>query len=98
MAMIERFQGANRPALVDAVLRQDFVRGNNQVAEELIAAGELLEYGSGEPLIVQDEPKNDVYLVVAGTVSVVANGVEVRTLSTGAHCGEMSAIDSANPR
>jgi CRP-like cAMP-binding protein len=72
MAMIERFQDENRPALVDAVLRQDFVRGNNEIAEELIAAGELLEYGSGEPLIVQDEPKNDVYLIVAGTVSVVA--------------------------
>ena len=98
MAMIERFKGENRPALVDAVLRQDFVRGNNQIAEELISAGELLEYVSGEPLIVQDEPKNDVYLIVAGTVSVVVNGVEVRTLSTGDHCGEMSAIDSANPR
>lgn len=95
--MIERFQGDNRQALVDALMRQDFVRGNAAIVEDLIAAGELIEYSS-TPLIIQNEAKNDVYLIVAGTVSIIANGVEVRTLSTGGHCGEMSAIDSANPR
>jgi CRP/FNR family transcriptional regulator, cyclic AMP receptor protein len=95
--MIERFQGDNRRALVDALMRQDFVRGNVAVVEDLIATGELIECSS-TPLIVQNEAKNDVYLIVAGTVSVSANGVEVRTLGTGDHCGELSAIDSANPR
>jgi predicted nucleotide-binding protein len=95
--MIERFQGDNRHALVDALMRQGFVRGNTAIVEDFIAAGELAEYSS-TPLIVQNEPKNDVYLIVAGTVSVNANGVEVRTIGTGGHCGEMSAIDSANPR
>jgi CRP/FNR family cyclic AMP-dependent transcriptional regulator len=96
--MIERFRGENRQALVDALMRQDFVRGNTAIVDDLIAAGELLEFTSTQALIVQDEAKNDVYLIVAGTVSINANGVEVRTLSTGDHCGEMSAIDTANPR
>ncbi len=95
--MIERFQGNNRLALVDALMRQDFVRANTAIVEDLIAAGELIEYSS-TPLIIQNEARNDVYLIVAGTVSVNANGVEVRTLGAGDHCGEMSAIDSANPR
>ena len=96
--MIERFQGANRPALVSNLLLQRFVQSRREIAEDLIAAGELVEFASGDTLIVQGESKDDVILVVAGTVAVTANGVEIRTLNTGAHVGEMSAIDSANPR
>jgi predicted nucleotide-binding protein len=96
--MIERFQGANRSALVEALLRQAFVQNNKDIAEEFITAGELLEFKPGEMLIVQDDDTNEVYPLVAGTVSVVANGVEIRTLTVGAHVGEMSAIDTANPR
>jgi len=96
--MIERFQGANRPALVAAVLLQRFVQSRNEIAEDLIAAGELLEFSTNKVLIVQNDGKNDVFLLVAGTVAVMANGVEVRTLKTGDHVGEMSAIDPANPR
>jgi predicted nucleotide-binding protein len=96
--MIERFQGTNRPALVANLLLQRFVQNRTEIAEDLIVAGELVKFPSGEPLIVQNEGKNDVFLIVAGTVAVTANGVEIRTLGTGAHVGEMSAIDSANPR
>lgn len=96
--MIERFQGTNRPALVNNLLLQRFVQNRKEIAEDLIAAGELIEFASGDTLIVQDESNDDVFLIVAGTVAVTANGVEVRTLDTGAHVGEMSAIDSANPR
>jgi predicted nucleotide-binding protein len=96
--MIERFQGTNRPALVSNLLLQRFVQNRTEIVEDLITAGELIEFPSGEPLIVQNEGKNDVFLIVAGTVAVTANGVEIRTLGIGTHVGEMSAIDSANPR
>ena len=96
--MIERFQGVNRAALVDALLLQRFVQNRDDIVEDLIIAGELLEFPANEALIVQDDGKNDVFLVVAGTVTVVVNGVEIRTLGAGDHVGEMSAIDSANPR
>jgi CRP/FNR family transcriptional regulator, cyclic AMP receptor protein len=97
--MIERYQGPNRAALVAAILLQRFVQKNNEFAEELIAAGELREWQPGETLIKQDDTtQNDVYLLVAGIVIVTANGVEIRTLSTGNHVGEMSAIHPANPR
>lgn len=96
--MIERFQGTNRPALVSALLLQRFVQSRKEIAEDLIKAGELVEFASGDALIVQDESSDDVFLIVAGSVAVTANGVEIRTLGAGAHVGEMSAIDSANPR
>jgi CRP/FNR family cyclic AMP-dependent transcriptional regulator len=96
--MIERFEGTNRPALVTALLLQRFLEYRTEIAEDLIAAGELLEFSGSEPLIVQDDGKNDVFLLVAGTVIVVINGVEIRRLKAGDHVGEMSAIDVANPR
>ena len=96
--MIDRFQGANRPNLVASVLRQAFVQNKNEIAEALIAAGTLVEFQPGETLIVQNDGTNDAFLLAAGTVQVVANGVEIRTLGAGAHVGEMSAIHPANPR
>ncbi|WP_147413645.1 TIR domain-containing protein [Pseudorhodoplanes sinuspersici] len=96
--MIERFQGDNRNALIEALLRQPFLQNDKLIAESIIAVGDLKEFKPGESLIVQNDDKNDVFLLIAGSVSVVANGVEVRTLGPGDHVGEMSAIDSANPR
>lgn len=96
--MITRFQGENRNALVSALLLQRFVQNRNDIAEDLIASGELLGFAPDAQLITQDDGTNDVFLIVAGTVVVTANSVEVRTLRTGDHVGEMSAIDPANPR
>jgi predicted nucleotide-binding protein len=96
--MIDRFQGPNRPNLVAAVLRVAFVQNKNEIAEELITAGELFEYKPGDNLIVQDDGTDHVYLLAAGTVQVLAKGVELRTLGAGDHVGEMSAIHAANPR
>lgn len=96
--LIDRYQGPNRQNLVDAVLRVPFVQNKNEIAEDLITAGDLVEYKPGENLIVQDDETHDVYLLAAGTVQVNAKGVEVRTLDAGAYVGEMSAINAANPR
>lgn len=96
--MIDRFQGANRPNLLAAVLRVAFVQNKNEIAEALIAAGTLLEFHPGESLIVQNDGTNDVFLLAAGTVQVKAHGVETRTLCAHAHVGEMSAIHPSNPR
>jgi len=97
--MIDRFQGAeNYPALASALLLLRFVQNRKDIVDDLIAAGELLEYPPNASLIVQNDFKSDVFLIVAGTVAVTANGVEIRTLKSGDHVGEMSAIDSANPR
>ncbi len=96
--MIDRFQGANRPNLLAAVLRVAFVQNKNDIAEALIAVGTLLEFKPGETLIVQNDGTNDVFLIAAGTVQVKAHGIETRTLGADAHVGEMSAIHPSNPR
>jgi hypothetical protein len=55
-----------------------------------------LEFQSGEKLIAEGAFDNDVYLIVAGTVSVVIKGNEVRTLAVGHHVGEMSAVEPSS--
>jgi predicted nucleotide-binding protein len=98
-SIIDRFQGpANRATLVSAILTQRFTQGREKIADELINAGQLIEFATGDILIEQDDGKNDVYLLVAGTVAVTVNGIEIRTLRSGDHVGEMSAIHPANPR
>lgn len=96
--MIDRFQGTNSGNLMAAVRRVPFVQNKQEIADELIAAGTLLEFKAGETLIIQNDGTTEVYLLVAGTVQVAAYGVETRTLGAHAHVGEMSAIHPANPR
>lgn len=50
--MKERFEGGNRPALVHSLSRQ-FGGGNVSLAEGIAGLGELLEFSSGDRLIVE---------------------------------------------
>ena len=83
---------------MSSILQQKFVQNDVSIANDLIQTGTLIEFQPGQQLIVQDDGSNDVFLLVAGTVSIAVNGVEVRTLFSGSHVGEMSAIHPANPR
>lgn len=96
--MKDRFEGPNRQALIDALLRQNLVGNNNGMVNELITNGELMEFADQTELIKQGDSTNDVYLLVAGTVTVAANGVELRTLKAGDHVGEITAIEPSIPR
>lgn len=96
--MIERFQGVNRPALLTALASQRFAQNRSEFVDDLVAAGKLVEFKPDSTLIQQDDGTNEVYLLVAGTVIVTANGVEIRRLGSSQHVGEMSAIHPANPR
>lgn len=88
--------------MVEAIRRQRIVENNQAVAELLSdAATELLQVEPDPPkneFITQGRPDNDLYLILAGTVSVRVNGREVALRSAGECVGEMALIDSAAPR
>lgn len=90
--MKERFEGANRSALIHSLSRQ-FGGATTDLAERVATLGELLEFAPADRLIVEGASDNDVYFIVSGTVSVIVKGREVRTLGAGCHVGEMSAIE-----
>lgn len=91
--MIERFQGDGHRLLIDSLKRQLLVNGNEDAAHALFESGNMVEFSQGEKIITENADDNDVYFIVAGTVSVVIKGIEVRTLTRGDHFGEMSAIE-----
>jgi CRP/FNR family transcriptional regulator, cyclic AMP receptor protein len=93
--MKERFEGQNRPQLIAALRRQEFASGDEKIAEELAAAGALIDVKQGENLIVQDGTDNDIYLLVAGAVAIMVNGAQIATRKAGQHVGEMAAIEAS---
>jgi len=74
--MKERFEGDSRPNLIDALKRQEFVGGEAALSEAMANEGELLEFPKGHKIIVEGGEDNDIYLLVAGDVSIVIKGNE----------------------
>ena len=100
-SMIERFRGAdNRRRLLDAIKRQSIVRDDNELATKLCdnAGLELIEVEAGATIITQDNDEDDLFLILAGRVSVQVRGREVAVSSAGEHVGEMSVIDPSARR
>ena len=100
--MITRFQGSEgRPRLVSALRAQQSVQNDTQLAEELADLVELIQLEPGKPnseFITQDNADNDIYLILAGKVSIMINGREKARRIAGQHVGEMAAIDPSARR
>lgn len=97
--LTERFQGdAGRSNLVDAMLQQQIVSGNRELAEDLADRAELMEVAEGEAIIHQGGDDNDLYLIMAGVFGIVINGREQATRGRGDHVGEMVVVEPSQRR
>ena len=97
--MISRFRGeAGRNRLIWALRKQLILHDNETLCNELADQAELLQFESGEELIVQDDADNDIYFILAGRLSIVVNGREVAIRNSGQHVGEMVLIDPSARR
>ena len=56
------------------------------------------EFAKGHKIITQGGEDNDIYLLVAGDVSIVIKGNEYTTRKAGQHVGEMAAIEPSQKR
>lgn len=92
--MIEKFRGeTNRRKLLDALRRQPLVEGDEGLAEKLCDVLELLEYQPGDRIIEQGADDDDLYLIIAGRVSVEVNGHTIDSMKADSFFGEMSLIE-----
>jgi predicted nucleotide-binding protein len=73
--------------------RQPFVGGDAAIAEAMAQQGELVEFNKLDKIIVQDAEDTDIYLLLAGTVTIVLKGNEYVSRVAGQHVGEMAAIE-----
>lgn len=97
--MIERFQGdAGKRNLREAILDQQCVAHDEAIADGLCASLELISLKPGAVLITQDAHDNDLYLVLAGRISIRVNGREVAIRQARQHVGEMAMIDPSAGR
>jgi CRP/FNR family transcriptional regulator, cyclic AMP receptor protein len=97
--MIERFQGdEGRRRLIAALTEHRLVANRQELAERLVAAGELIEVSVGTALINQGDQASDVFFIVAGKVEVRVNGKVVAHRFAGEPVGEMAAIEPSQPR
>ena len=97
--MITRFEGhESRPRLIAALRVQQSVHNDEQLAEELADLVELMQVEPGRFFISQGAADNDIYLILAGSVSIIVNGREKARRKAGQHVGEMAAIDPSARR
>lgn len=97
--MIDRFLGEHgRSNRVEAMLGQAIVGGNANLAMELAERAELLAVGENRTLIEQDGDDDDLYLILAGSFSIVVNGRRVAGRGRGEHVGEMAMIEPTQRR
>jgi predicted nucleotide-binding protein len=100
--MINRFRGARgHKRLIDALLEQTIVCHEKPVAEALAGVGDLLQIEPNtarSDFILENGDDDDLYLILAGDVSVRIKGREIATRSAGTHVGDMALIEPKAPR
>lgn len=100
--MITRFQGSDgHPRLIAALRAQQCVHNDEDLAKELADLVDLVQIEPGKPestFIKQGNSDNDIFLILAGKVSIVVNGREKAHRHSRQHVGEMAAIDPSARR
>lgn len=100
--MITRFQGSKgRHSLIECLVRQTLVCNDRTIADELADLGELIQLEANSPsseFISEKGYDNDLYLILAGQVSVKVKGREIATRFAGTHVGDMAMIEPSAPR
>lgn len=96
--MKSRYEGSNRPQLIEALKRQEMISGNAELANVLASVGELQDRDVGNIVITQGADDNDIYFIIAGAFAIVVHGSQVATRKAGTTIGEMSAIEPALSR
>lgn len=100
--MISRFKGSEgKQLLIKALRGQAIVRDEETLAAELAEIVELIQFEPTPPkheIIKQGAADNDIYLILAGCVSIRVHGREVSKRGHGLHVGEMALIDPSSPR
>lgn len=97
--MIERFQGVDgQRRLVASLKEHRLIANREELADRLVAAGDLIEAPAGTAFINQGDYTSDVFFLIAGKVEVQVNGKVVANRFHGDLVGEMAAIEPTQAR
>ncbi|TAZ95939.1 cyclic nucleotide-binding domain-containing protein [Rhizobium ruizarguesonis] len=97
--MIERFKGESGSRLLAAAVAENrIVGGDTNLADTLVARGNLVEFQTGQMMVKEGSADNDLYLIITGSFDVVVKGTKVATRGPGEIVGESAAINPAQTR
>ena len=97
--MLQRFCGLNGLThLVEALEIQPVINGDRVIAEAISGSVEVASFEPGSGIIEESAPDNDLYFILAGTVSIRVSGREIAVRTAGQHVGEMALLDPGRPR
>ena len=97
--MFKRFsEPEGKHLVIDALRDQLVLGGNEEIAGAIYEKAEVLEFSPGNTVIEEAAPDNDIYFILAGTVSIQVNGREIAVRTAGQHIGEMAVVDPAQGR
>lgn len=92
--MIQHFQGKEGlPVLMEALRGQFLIDGNNDIANAIRSEMQLKEFSPGTAIFNQGDRGGDVYLVLAGRVSIRLDQQEVAVVQAGMHVGEIGMLE-----
>jgi predicted nucleotide-binding protein len=98
-ALLDRFSGEeNKIRLLEALLQQDLVANDSELAGQIVGAGQLQELADGEVIIKQGDWDDDVFLILAGKMQVTINGRPQAIRDANTHVGELTGTSPARPR
>jgi predicted nucleotide-binding protein len=93
--MKQRFTGAaGMRNLVDALMQQRIVTGNEKLAHHLAERVEVLDVEPGETIIEQEDEATDIFFVLTGEFEICVNHKQVARRPERECVGEMSAINA----
>lgn len=96
MSLIKRYE--DREVLIESLLSQKIVRGENTIASAFADAGDLKEFAAGKNIIEQGECDRSVHFLLSGRGQIIVNGVRLYHREAGCTVGEMSAINPSISR
>ena len=97
--MLERFTGADgRNLAVDALRDQSIIGEGADLAEIVYDHAVIVGFSTDSTIIEASAPENDIFFILAGTVSIRVFGRETAVRTAGQHIGEMAVVDPGQPR
>lgn len=101
-SILDRFEGAAGERLrIQAIRGQLIVENSSTIARALEAVGALRLFDAvapGNVCIEQNCTDNDIFLILAGKMSVCVHGHEMALRGPGQHVGEMAMLDPSKTR